>query len=130
MGQLGDLLCTLVAEVPLCHAILDSTSVLGIFGRQRLATGLWPGWHLRLSTAWSKVGGGCESSRLRGRPQVVSGYRHRTLGRAAIVSGIVLGHVVRLAWLAEAGSSRVMLQGGVLRVAEIAVVDSSGSQRD
>ena len=46
------------------------------------------------------------------------------------MSGTVLGHAVRLplARLAEAGSSRVLLQGGVLRVAKISVV--GGSQRD
>ena len=44
------------------------------------------------------------------------------------MSGTVLGHAVRLARLAEAGSSRVLLQGGVLRVAKIAVV--GGSQWD
>jgi len=130
--QLGDLLRTLVAEVPLSHAILDSASILGIFLWQRLATRLRPGRHLCLSAAWSQVGSGRESSGRRGLRLSVDGYR--VLGRAAaaaVMSATTgLGHAVRLARLAEAGRTRVLLQGGVgvLRVAKIAVV--GGSQRD
>lgn len=129
--QLGDLLCTLVAEVPLSHAILNSASILGIFLWQRLATRLRPGRHLRLPAAWSQVGSGRESSGLRGLRLSIDGYR--MLGRAAtaavaVMSATALGHAV--ARLAEAGRSRVLVQGGVcvVRVAKIAVV--GGSQRD
>ena len=132
--EIGDLLRTLIAEASLRHAILKSASVLSILLRQRLATRLWPRRHLRLLTAWSEVGGRCKNRRQRGlRRAWCYGHRVRVVGRVISIVTAVLGHaaVRRLAGLAEAGWSRVLLQGGGvlrLRVAKIAVV--GGGQSD